>query len=122
MRGLDRIAQKVASSVIGRFGKKTAIVLIQKPATGAYNRTTGAAAQASTSVPITGTVWTASKGERAGVEAGDYRVLVASLPLGTVVPSTEDQLSIDGDVLQIVDVETIWASDEAASYILTGRD
>lgn len=126
---LDSAIRKGRKVVAKVLGKATDLNLLVRSAA-AYSTTTGTVEVTSIEVPIVGRVWTATKGERAGVEAGDYRVRVAASAIetalatagaSTTAPTTSDRLEIDGDEYQIVDVEEEWAKNLVGSYVISGR-
>lgn len=118
MATLDRVSRSVATKLIRKFGKRQDLELLVRVA-GEYSPTTGAEVTQQR-IPLEGVVWSARKGERAGVEAGDYRVMVSGAALATA-PTTSERLNIDGSEYQVVDVEEIWSGDQVAAFVLSGR-
>jgi hypothetical protein len=111
--------RKVASKLMAQFGGE---VTIRTVTAGAYNTTTGAAAEATSDNTIRGVLEDVNRREVNDlVQAGDKRLTVAAADTAAV-PTTADKVIISARVHQIIRVVTIEQDNEPITYELILRD
>ena len=96
--------RKVASKVIAKFGGE---VTIRRITVGAYNATTGTAAETTSDTVLSGVLEDVSVREVNDlIQSGDKRLTIAAADL-TVAPSTADRVVVGTVTHQIIRVTTI---------------
>ena len=96
--------RKVASKVIAKFGGE---VTIRRITVGAYNTSTGTAAETTSDTVLRGVVEDVNVREVNDlIQSGDKRLTVAAADVAAV-PSTADRVLIGGITHQIIRVTTI---------------
>jgi len=110
--------QKTASKLVSKFGGTVAVITVSA---GAYNTSTGAITETTTTLTIKGVLDGISTREVSGlVQATDKRLTVAAVDL-TAVPTTADRVTIGGIVHQIITVEKIEQDNQVIIYTFTLR-
>lgn len=110
----------VASKIVNKFGGD---VTFRRITVGAYNTTTGAAAETNADTGIKGVLEDVTKREVNDlVQAGDKRLIIAAQDLNGTVPTTADKVVISGRVLQIIRIDTIEQDNQPITYELILRD
>jgi hypothetical protein len=111
--------RKVASKLMAKFG---GTATIRRVVVGAYNPTTGTAAETVTDTAVSGVLQDVSLREVNDlIQAGDKRLLIAAADTASV-PTTADRVIIGGRSLQIIQVDTIEQDNTAITYELILRD
>ena len=102
-----------------RFGGDATIRTITA---GAYNPTTGTAAETVTDTAVKGVLEDVNRREVNDlVQAGDKRLIIAAADTAAV-PTPADRVIINGRSLQIIQVRTIEQNNEPITYELILRD
>ena len=111
--------RKVASKLMAKFG---GVATIRRVTLGAYNTTTGTAAETTTDTAVRGVLEDVSLREVNDlIQAGDKRLLIAAADLANA-PTPADRVIIAGRTLQVIDVRTIEQDNTAITYQLILRD
>ena len=111
--------RKVASKLMAKFG---GVATIRRVTLGAYNTTTGTAAETTTDTAVRGVLEDVSLREVNDlIQAGDKRLLIAAADLANA-PTPADRVIIAGRTLQVIDVRTIEQDNTAITYELILRD
>jgi hypothetical protein len=111
--------RKVASKLMARFG---GVATIRRVTPGAYNPTTGTAAETTTDTAVRGVLEDVNLREVNDlVQAGDKRLLIAAADTAAP-PTTADRVIIAGRSLQVIEVRTIEQDNTAITYELILRD
>lgn len=110
--------QKVASTIVGKFGGD---VTIRSVSASAYDSTTGVVTETESDTVIKGVLEGVSLREvNELIQAGDKRLTIAADDLATA-PETKDRVVISAVVHQIIRVETTEQDNEAITYELILR-
>jgi hypothetical protein len=110
--------RKVASKVIAKFGGE---VTIRRITVGAYNATTGTAAETTSDTVLSGVLEDVSVREVNDlIQSGDKRLTVAAADVAAV-PSTADRVLISGVTHQVIRVTTVEQDNEPITYELILR-
>ena len=111
--------QKTASKLMAKFGGE---VTIRRVTLGAYNTTTGTAAETTSDTALRGVLEGVSLREVNDlIQAGDKRLIVAAADTAAV-PTMADRVIIAGRSLQVIEVRTIEQDNEPITYELILRD
>jgi hypothetical protein len=111
--------RKVASKVMAKFGGE---VTIRRVTLGAYNTTTGTAAETIVNTELRGVLQDVNLREVNDlIQAGDKRLLIAAADTAAV-PTMADRVIIGGRSLQVIEVRTIEQDNEPITYELILRD
>ena len=111
--------RKVASKLMARFGGEATI---RRVTMGAYNTTTGTAAETTADTTVRGVLEDVSLREVNDlIQAGDKRLMVAATDL-TSAPTTADRVIIASRALQVIEVRTIEQDNTPITYELILRD
>jgi len=111
--------RKVASKLMAKFG---GVATIRRVTLGAYNTTTGTAAETTTDTTLRGVLEDVALREVNDlIEAGDKRLIIAAADTAAV-PTTADRVIISNRSLQIIEVRTIEQDNTAITYELILRD
>ena len=111
--------RKVASKLMTKFGGE---VTIRRVTLGAYNTTTGTAAETTSDTALRGALEDVSLREVNDlIQAGDKRLIVAAADTAAV-PTMADRVIIAGRSLQVIEVRTIEQDNEPITYELILRD
>jgi len=111
--------RKVASKLMAKFG---GVATIRRVTLGAYNTTTGTAAETTTDTTVRGVLEDVSLREVNDlIQAGDKRLLIAAADLANA-PTPADRVIIAGRTLQVIQVRTIEQDNEPITYELMLRD
>jgi hypothetical protein len=111
--------RKVASKLMAKFG---GVATIRSVTVGAYNTTTGAAAETTTDTTVRGVLEDVRRSEVNDlVQQGDKRLMIAAADLASA-PTTADRIVISSRSLQIIEVRTIEQNNTAITYELILRD
>jgi hypothetical protein len=110
--------RKVASKVITKFGGE---VTIRRITVGAYNTSTGTAAETTSDTVLRGVVEDVNVREVNDlIQSGDKRLTVAAADVAAV-PSTADRVLIGGITHQIIRVTTVEQDNTAITHELILR-
>ena len=110
--------RKVASKVITKFGGE---VTIRRITVGAYNTSTGTAAETTSDTVVRGVLEDVNVREVNDlIQSGDKRLTVAAADVAAV-PSTADRVLIGGVTHQIIRVTTIEQDNTAITHELILR-
>ena len=110
--------QKVASKIVGKFGGAITFSVVTA---GAYNTTTGAITETTTTSTIKGVLDAVSAREvNELVQATDKRLTVAAADLAAA-PTTADRVTIGGIIHQIIKVDKVEQDNQAIIYTLILR-
>ena len=110
--------QKVASKIVGKFGGAITFSVVTA---GAYNTTTGAIAETTTTSTIKGVLDAVSAREvNELVQATDKTLTVAAADLAAA-PTTADRVTIGGIIHQIISVDKVEQDNQAIIYTLILR-
>ena len=110
--------RKVASKLMAKFGGE---VTIRRITVGAYNTSTGTAAETTSDIVLRGVVKDVSVREVNDlIQSGDKRLTVAAADVAAV-PSTADRVLISGVTHQIIRVTTIEQDNTAITHELILR-
>jgi len=111
---------QMALAALGLLKSKGQVMTLVRSTVGAYNTSTGAAAETSVNYSVNGvSISMPSAGiGQTSVERGDKKVIIES---GVVVPSLSDSMIIQGIEHELLDVKTVDPSGEAVIYILHCR-
>ena len=110
--------RKVASKVITKFGGE---VTIRRITVGAYNTSTGTAAETTSDTVLRGVLEDVSVREVNDlIQSGDKRLTVAAADVAAV-PSTADRVLIGGVTHQVIRVTTIEQDNEPITHELILR-
>ena len=111
--------RKVASKLMAKFG---GVATIRRVTLGAYNTTTGTAAETTTDTAVRGVLEDVSLREVNDlIQAGDKRLLIAAADTAAP-PTMADRVIIAGRTLQVIQVRTIEQDNEPITYELMLRD
>ena len=111
--------RKVASKLMAKFGGE---VTIRRVTLGAYNTTTGTAAETTSDTALRGVLEDVSLREVNDlIQAGDKRLIVAAADTAAV-PTMADRVIIAGRSLQVIEVRTSEQDNEPITYELILRD
>jgi hypothetical protein len=111
--------RKVASKLMARFGGE---VTIRRVTLGAYNTTTGTAAETTSDTELRGVLEDVNLREVNDlIQAGDKRLIIAAADT-EAVPTTADRVIISSRSLQVIEVRTIEQDNEPITYELILRD
>jgi hypothetical protein len=112
--------QTTASKLMARFGGEATIRVVT---VGAYNTTTGTAAETVTNIDVRGILEDVRRGEVNDlIQQGDKRLIIAALDLNGTTPSPKDRVVINGRSLQIIDMRTIEQDNTPITYEFILRD
>lgn len=116
---LDATARKLATKMIGQFGKSITLTTVTA---GAYNPATGLAGQTTADASVKAIVEEYKGFDIANdlAKAGDKKVTVSAADLASR-PSPVDRLTIDGVVYTIMQVKAISSGELDALYEIQGR-
>jgi hypothetical protein len=110
--------RKAASKVIAKFGGE---VTIRRITVGAYNTSTGTAAETTSDTVLRGVLEDVSVREVNDlIQSGDKRLTVAAADVAAV-PSTADRVLIGGITHQVIRVTTIEQDNEPITHELILR-
>jgi len=111
--------RKVASKLMARFG---GVATLRRVTLGAYNTTTGTAAETTTDTELRGVLEDVNLREVNDlIQAGDKRLIVAAADTAAT-PTMADRVIIGGRTLQVIQVRTIEQDNTAITYELILRD
>jgi hypothetical protein len=111
--------QKTASKLMAKFGGE---VTIRRVTLGAYNTTTGTAAETTSDTAIRGVLEDVNLREVNDlIQAGDKRMTIAAADTAAV-PTMADRVIIGGRTLQVIKVRTIEQDNQPITYELILRD
>lgn len=111
--------RKVASKLMAKFGGE---VTIRRVTLGAYNTTTGTAAETTSDTALRGVLEGVNLREVNDlIQAGDKRLIVAAADTAAV-PTMADRVIIAGRSLQVIEVRTIEQDNQPITYELILRD
>jgi hypothetical protein len=111
--------QKTASKLMAKFGGE---VTIRRVTLGAYNTTTGTAAETTSDTAIRGVLEDVNLREVNDlIQAGDKRMTIAAADTAAV-PTMADRVIISGRTLQVIKVRTIEQDNQPITYELILRD
>jgi hypothetical protein len=111
--------RKVASKLMAKFGGE---VTIRRVTVGAYNTTTGTAAETTSDTALRGVLEDVTLREVNDlIQAGDKRLIIAAADTAAV-PTTADRVIISSRTLQVIEVRTIKQDNEPITYELILRD
>jgi hypothetical protein len=111
--------RKVASKLMAKFGGE---VIIRRVTLGAYNTTTGTAAETTSDTELRGVLEDVNLREVNDlIQAGDKRLTIAAADTAAP-PTTADRVIIAGRSLQVIEVRTIKQDNEPITYELILRD
>lgn len=111
--------RKVASKLMGKFGGD---VTIRSVTTGAYNTTTGTAAETVSNTGVKGILEDVNLREVNDlIQATDKRLIIAAFDLNGTVPKTADEVIISNVTYQIITIATIEQDNEPITYELILR-
>jgi hypothetical protein len=104
---------------MAKFG---GVATIRSVTVGAYNTTTGAAAETTADITVRGVLEDVRRSEVNDlVQQGDKRLMIAAADLASA-PTTADRVIISSRSLQIIEVRTIEQDNTAITYELILRD
>ena len=110
--------QKVASKIVGKFG---GVITFSVVTAGAYNTTTGAITETTTTSTIKGVLDAVSAREvNELVQTTDKTLTVAAADLAAA-PTTADRATIGGIIHQIIKVDKVEQDNQAIIYTLILR-
>jgi len=111
--------RKVASKLMAKFGGE---VTIRRVTLGAYNTTTGTAAETTSDTAIRGVLEDVNLREVNDlIQSGDKRLIIAAADTAAV-PTTADRVIISSRTLQVIEVRTIEQDNTPITYELILRD
>jgi hypothetical protein len=111
--------RKVASKLMAKFGGEATI---RRITLGAYNTTTGTAAETTSDTALRGVLEDVRRSEVNDlIQAGDKRFIIAAADTAAV-PTTADRVIISNRTLQVIEVRTIEQDNEPITYELILRD
>jgi hypothetical protein len=111
--------RKVASKLMARFGGE---VIIRRVTLGAYNTTTGTAAETTSDTELRGVLEDVALREVNDlIQAGDKRMIIAAADTAAT-PTMADRVIIGSRTLQVIKVRTIEQDNEPITYELILRD
>ena len=111
--------RKVASKLMAKFGGEATI---RRVTLGAYNTTTGTAAETTSDTALRGVLEDVNLREVNDlIQAGDKRLIVAAADTAAV-PTMADRVIIAGRSLQVIEVRTIEQDNQPITYELILRD
>jgi hypothetical protein len=111
--------RKVASKLMAKFGGEATI---RRVTVGAYNTTTGTAAETTSDTALRGVLEDVALREVNDlIQAGDKRLIIAAADTAAV-PTTADRVIISNRTLQVIEVRTIEQDNEPITYELILRD
>jgi hypothetical protein len=111
--------RKVASKLMAKFGGE---VTIRRVTLGAYNTTTGTAAETTSDTAIRGVLEDVNLREVNDlIQTGDKRLIIAAADTAAV-PTTADRVIISTRSLQVIEVRTIEQDNTPITYELILRD
>jgi hypothetical protein len=116
--GLATSLRKVSSKLMSKFGGE---VTIRRITVGAYNTSTGTAAETTVDTVLRGVVEDVSVREVNDlIQSGDKRLTVAAADVAAV-PSTADRVLISGVTHQVIRVTTVEQDNEPITHELILR-
>ena len=111
--------RSVASKLMAKLGGE---VTIRRVTLGAYNTTTGTAAETTSDTELRGVLEDVALREVNDlIQAGDKRLIVAAADTAAP-PTMADRVIIEGRTLQVIQVQTIEQDNEPITYELILRD
>jgi hypothetical protein len=111
--------RKVASKLMAKFGGEATI---RRVTVGAYNTTTGTAAETTSDTALRGVLEDVALREVNDlIQAGDKRLIIAAADTAAV-PTTADRVIISNRTLQVIEVRTIEQDNEPITFELILRD
>lgn len=111
--------RKVASKLMAKFGGE---VTVRRVTLGAYNTTTGTAAETTSDTELRGVLEDVNLREVNDlIQAGDKRLTIAAADTAAP-PTMADRVIIAGRTLQVIQVRTIEQDNEPITYELMLRD
>jgi hypothetical protein len=111
--------RNVASKLMAKFGGE---VIIRRVTLGAYNTTTGTAAETTSDTELRGVLEDVNLREVNDlIQAGDKRLTIAAADTAAP-PTMADRVIIAGRTLQVIEVRTIEQDNEPITYELILRD
>ena len=111
--------RKVASKLMAKFG---GVATIRRVTLGAYNTTTGTAAETTSDTELRGVLEDVNLREVNDlIQAGDKRLTIAAADTAAP-PTMADRVIIAGRTLQVIQVRTIEQDNEPITYELILRD
>lgn len=111
--------RKVASKLMAKFGGE---VTVRRVTLGAYNTTTGTAAETTSDTELRGVLEDVNLREVNDlIQAGDKRLIIAAADTAAP-PTMADRVIIAGRTLQVIQVRTIEQDNEPITYELMLRD
>ena len=111
--------RKVASKLMAKFGGEATI---RRVTLGAYNTTTGTAAETTSDTALRGVLEGVNLREVNDlIQAGDKRLIVAAADTAAV-PTMADRVIIAGRSMQVIEVRTIEQDNQPITYELILRD
>ena len=111
--------RKVASKLMAKFGGE---VTVRRVTLGAYNTTTGTAAETTSDTELRGVLEDVNLREVNDlIQAGDKRLTIAAADTAAP-PTMADRVIIAGRTLQVIQVRTIEQDNEPITYELVLRD
>ena len=116
--GLATSLRKVSSKLMSKFGGE---VTIRRITVGAYNTSTGTAAETTSDTVLRGVVEDVNVREVNDlIQSGDKRLTVAAADVATV-PNTADRVLISGVTHQVIRVTTVEQDNEPITHELILR-
>ena len=111
--------RNVASKLMAKFGGE---VTVRRVTLGAYNTTTGAAAETTSDTELRGVLQDVNLREvNELIQSGDKRLTIAAADTAAV-PTMADRVIIAGRTLQVIQVQTTEQDNEPITYDLILRD
>ena len=111
--------RKVASKLMAKFG---GVATIRRVTLGAYNTTTGTAAETTTDTAVRGVLEDVNLREVNDlIQAGDKRLTIAAADTAAP-PTMADRVIIESRTLQVIQLRTIEQDNEPITYELILRD
>lgn len=111
--------RNVASKLMAKFGGE---VTVRRVTLGAYNTTTGTAAETTSDTELRGVLEDVNLREVNDlIQAGDKRLTIAAADTAAP-PTMADRVIIAGRTLQVIQVRTIEQDNEPITYELILRD
>ena len=111
--------RKVASKLMAKFGGEATI---RRVTLGAYNTTTGTAAETTSDTELRGVLENVNLREVNDlIQAGDKRLTIAAADTAAP-PTMADRVIIENRTLQVIEVRTIEQDNTAITYELILRD
>ena len=111
--------RKVAGKLMAKFG---GVATLRRVTLGAYNTTTGTAAETTSDTALRGVLEDVNLREVNDlIQAGDKRLTIAAADTAAP-PTMADRVIIAGRTLQVIEVRTIEQDNEPITYELILRD